>query len=310
MSERTGLGLVEVLVLQTLADLDARPDRPHQKSARIIEEVRVRHDVSHDFAWDALCRMTSDWLVPVRLVDGHGNFGSPDFGPAAPRYNEVRLTAAGLLAVECEAGAHPMLPLGLINGDMCVGGSRPSFDPVRVVTALARAIEEPRLDDEQLAALVGPPAFPTGCAVSGDLDALHAGESTRTRMAARVTVETAANRTVLVIDQLPLGVGAAEVAHAVAGRSQRYEGHDDVLPFTDVWDESRRDATRIVCALRAGADPSDAVRRLVDVWPVSVERVLRLDAPLGTLVRRLVDDDRRAQAEALEVLLRAIRRDG
>jgi DNA gyrase/topoisomerase IV subunit A len=314
MSERTGLGLVEILVLQTLAELDARPDRPHQKSARVLHEAQRRHGLSHDFAFDALCTMTSDWLVPIRLVDGHGNFGSPDFSAAAPRYNEARLTPVGLLAVQSEAGTIPKLPLGLINGDMCFGGARPPFEPTRVIKALTRAIQEPRLDDEDLGTIVGPPVFPTGCAVAGEFATLRAGAQARLRLSATVAVDEASHGTSVVISKLPFGIGAAELAHAIAGRSQSYPGGhihpEEPLPFRDVNDESMSGATRVVCRLREGADARDAARRVLDVWPVSIERVAWLQAPLGSLVRDLVDDDRAAQLEALERLVDGIRAGG
>src|SRR5262250_1385028 len=36
------------------------------------------------------------WSARLPLVDGHGNFGSPDDGPAAYRYTEARLAPAAL----------------------------------------------------------------------------------------------------------------------------------------------------------------------------------------------------------------------
>src|SRR3546814_2384636 len=41
--------------------------------------------------YDALVRMAQDFSLRHPLIDGHGNFGSPDFGAAASRYTECRL---------------------------------------------------------------------------------------------------------------------------------------------------------------------------------------------------------------------------
>ena len=43
--------------------------------------------------YDALARMAQDFSLRYPLIDGHGNFGSPDPNdrPAAPRYTEARL---------------------------------------------------------------------------------------------------------------------------------------------------------------------------------------------------------------------------
>ena len=50
--------------------------------------------------YDALVRMAQPFSLRVPLVDGHGNFGSLDDGPAAPRYTEARLAAAALAMTE------------------------------------------------------------------------------------------------------------------------------------------------------------------------------------------------------------------
>ena len=39
--------------------------------------------------------MAQDFSLRHLLVAGHGNFGSPDFGPAASRYTECRARSAG-----------------------------------------------------------------------------------------------------------------------------------------------------------------------------------------------------------------------
>ena len=136
MGERTGLGLVERLVLQAMADIDALPNRPYLKCARIADTVRSVHGVHADHAYATLCALAVDWRQSVPLVDGHGNLGSADFGPAASRYTEARLTPAGVLAVQSDRGAVPTLPFGLVLGDMYAGGEAPPFDPIRVLDAL------------------------------------------------------------------------------------------------------------------------------------------------------------------------------
>jgi DNA gyrase subunit A len=43
-----------------------------------------------------MVRMAQDFSLRLPLIDGHGNFGSLDDGPAAPRYTEARLAAPAL----------------------------------------------------------------------------------------------------------------------------------------------------------------------------------------------------------------------
>lgn len=262
-----------------------------------------------------MCALAADWLIPARLVEGHGNFGSPDYAPASARFTEARLTPAGMMVVESERGDLPRLPIGLVNGDMYAGGAAPSFDPSRVIDALSAAIDRPDLDDEDYAALVGQPVFPTGCSVAGEMAALRAAEPARLKLSARITVERVPRGSVLVINRLPLHIGSNEVVAAIREHFLPRVVHGHVHPplagseppgMIDVNDESVADQTRIVCRLGQGADEQAILHELSELSPVSVERTALLPAPLGALVRSAVDDDRSAQASALARLKGAI----
>ena len=89
---RDGLKPVHRRILWGMHDVGARPDRPFMKCARVTGEVMGKYHPHGDGAiYDALVRMAQDFSLRHPLVDGHGNFGSPDFGPAAARYTECRL---------------------------------------------------------------------------------------------------------------------------------------------------------------------------------------------------------------------------
>lgn len=218
MLERTGIGLIERLVLETMAQLGARPDRPFVKSAKIVDAVRARHGVHVGYGYWVMRALASDCLIPLRLVEGHGNFGSPDYSAASAHFTEGRLTPAGLMAVESDRGDLPRLPIGLINGDMYAGGAAPSFDPALVLDALTAAIERPELHDEDYAAVISRPTFPTGCSVVGELAALRAGERARLRSSARITAGRGPRASRLLITDLPLDVGPNEVIGAIRGK--------------------------------------------------------------------------------------------
>src|SRR5687767_15591122 len=90
---RDGLKPVHRRILYGMYDLGARPDRSHMKCARITGDVMGKyHPHGEGAIYDALVRMAQDFSLRHPLVDGHGNFGSPDFGPAASRYTESRLS--------------------------------------------------------------------------------------------------------------------------------------------------------------------------------------------------------------------------
>ena len=77
-----------------------RPDRGHVKSARVVGEVMGKLHPHGDTAiYDALVRMAQPFSMRLTMIDGHGNFGSLDAGPAAMRYTEARLGAAAMAMV-------------------------------------------------------------------------------------------------------------------------------------------------------------------------------------------------------------------
>src|SRR5215204_3260061 len=89
---RDGLKPVQRRILYTMADMGLRPDRGHVKSARVVGEVMGRlHPHGDGAIYDALVRMAQPWSMRLPMIDGHGNFGSPDDPPAAMRYTECRM---------------------------------------------------------------------------------------------------------------------------------------------------------------------------------------------------------------------------
>src|SRR5690606_40034511 len=95
-----GLKPVHRRILYAMHEAGYRPDRAYVKSARVIGDVMGRYHPHGDVAiYDAMVRMAQDFSVNVPLVDGHGNFGSPDDGPAAARYTEARLSREAMLLV-------------------------------------------------------------------------------------------------------------------------------------------------------------------------------------------------------------------
>src|SRR5690349_24669818 len=94
---RDGLKPVQRRIIYQMTEMGLRPDKGHVKSARVVGEVMGKLHPHGDTAiYDALVRMAQPFTLRVPLVDGHGNFGSLDDGPAASRYTEARLDAAAI----------------------------------------------------------------------------------------------------------------------------------------------------------------------------------------------------------------------
>src|SRR5947209_15866119 len=97
---RDGLKPVQRRILYQMADMGLRPDRGHVKCARVVGDVMGKlHPHGDSAIYDALVRMAQPFAMRLPLLDGHGNFGSLDDGPAAYRYTEVRLAPAAMAMV-------------------------------------------------------------------------------------------------------------------------------------------------------------------------------------------------------------------
>jgi DNA gyrase subunit A len=84
---RDGLKPVHRRIIWDMEDQGFRPDRAHVKCARVTGDTMARFHPHGDSAiYDALVRMAQPFSLRHPLIDFHGNYGSPDFGPAASRY--------------------------------------------------------------------------------------------------------------------------------------------------------------------------------------------------------------------------------
>lgn len=280
MSAATGLGPLEVAVLESFDACGAQPGEPPAKNEHVLEALHLRHGFSASQGFQVVCELGRAWNVNLILVDFHGNAGSPDFSAASPRYTEGRLTPLGALALAAEHGVIGALPIGLINGDTYVDGRRPPFEPERLCAALAGA--HAGATDQEVIALVGSAHFPTGCHVEYDHDAFAAGVRVVATLSANIAV---LDRQRLLIDALPPGVSCGEVVMSVLGATERPAWESDALRVTDVNDETTGDQTRIIVRLADGADVDAALVALRQIWGIRVELPIGLGAPLAELLR-------------------------
>ncbi|HEX5119027.1 MAG TPA: DNA gyrase subunit A [Pseudonocardiaceae bacterium] len=84
---RDGLKPVHRRILFSMHEQGYRPTHAYVKSSRVVGDVMGKYHPHGDTAiYDAMVRLAQDFSLNAPLVDGHGNFGSPDDGPAASRY--------------------------------------------------------------------------------------------------------------------------------------------------------------------------------------------------------------------------------
>jgi DNA gyrase subunit A len=288
---RDGLKPVQRRILFQMADMGLRPDRGHVKSARVVGEVMGKLHPHGDTAiYDALVRLAQPFTLRVPLVDGHGNFGSLDDGPAAPRYTEARLAPAALALTEnldedvvdfipnydgqfqqpeVLPAAYPNL---LVNGAAGIAvGMATNMAPhnlIEVVAAAIHLLNNPDATVEELMEFVPGPDLPGGgiiVGLDGIKDAYANGRGTfRTR--AKVAVEQLGpRRTGLVVTELPYLVGPERIIEKIkdAVNAKKLTGISDVTDLTD-----RRNGLKLVIGIKTGFDPNAVLEQLYRLTPL------------------------------------------
>ena len=234
---RDGLKPVHRRILWGMNELNANPDRPTMKSARITGEVMGKYHPHGDSAiYDALVRMAQDFSLRHRLIEPQGNFGyTPDDQPAAARYTECRLDPLALRMLadidentvdfadnySGEFREPEVLPARfpnlLVNGSqgIAVGMATniPPHNLGEIIDATVHLVEHPDATTEDLMKFVKGPDFPTGGLImgrSGIAEAYKTGRGSIKMRAKAEIVEGKSNDTILVTE-LPYQVSPNSV---------------------------------------------------------------------------------------------------
>ncbi|MCS6900283.1 MAG: DNA topoisomerase IV subunit A [Myxococcales bacterium] len=279
---RDGLKPVQRRILFTMKhDLGLTPDAKYRKSAKIVGDVMGNYHPHGDMAiYDAMVRMAQPWVMRATLVDGQGNFGSPDDDAAAAyRYTEAKLTPIALELLE-ELGKQTVswrpsydgtrkeptvlparFPNLLVNGaqGIAVGmaTSIPPHNLGEVIDACVAQIDAGRenpLPTKTLLKYIKGPDFPTGATLQAtreDLLAVYEGGSGTLRLRGDYRVEERKGGSIdLILTSVPYGVARKDVVEKVADIIV----HKKLPAMVDVRDESTTDV-RIVIELKKGSDP-------------------------------------------------------
>src|ERR671917_348987 len=282
---RDGLKPVHRRVLYAMHDLGLQPNRPYRKSATVVGEVIGKYHPHGDSAvYDTLTRLAQDFSMRYPLVDGQGNFGSVDGDPpAAMRYTEARLMR---MATEMlrdissdtvnfvpnfdESQRQPEVlparfPNLLVNGSdgIAVGMATkiPPHNLGEVIDATVALIDDPDLDDKQIAKHIKGPDFPTGGVIvglRGIRDAIETGRGSVRVQARAHTEQIKGNRTQIVVTEIPYQVNKSYLLQKIAElvKERKLDG------ISDLRDESDRNGMRIVIELKREAVPKVVLNNL------------------------------------------------
>ncbi|MHB1288327.1 DNA gyrase/topoisomerase IV subunit A [Georgenia sp.] len=288
---RDGLKPVQRRILYQMDQMGLRPDRGHVKSSRVVGDVMGKLHPHGDTAiYDAMVRMAQPFSLRLPLVDGHGNFGSLDDGPAAPRYTEARLAPAAQ-AMTADLGEDVVdfvpnydnqlrqpevlpaaIPNLLVNGasGIAVGmaTNMPPHNLVEVIAAARHLVAHPDATLDELLRFVPGPDLPEGgkiIGLEGIREAYETGRgSFRTRATARIENVTPRKKGI-VITELPYMVGPERIMEKVAEavRSGKLQGISTMQNLTD-----RHHGLRLVIEVKNAFNPEAVLEQLYRHTPM------------------------------------------
>ncbi len=333
---RDGLKPVQRRIVYMMGEMGLRPDRSYVKSARVVGEVMGKlHPHGDQAIYDALVRMAQPFSLRLPLVDGHGNFGSLDDGPAAARYTEARL-APGAMALTADISEGVVdfvpnydnkltqpsvlpaaIPNLLVNGASGIAvGMATNMAPhnlVEVVSAARHLLQHPDATTAELMTLVPGPDLPGGgkiIGLDGIRDAYENGRGQfRTRATARIE-KVSSRREGIVVTELPYLVGPEKVIEKIkeAVTGKKVDGVANVTDLTD-----RHHGLRLVIEVKSGFVPEAVLDRLYQLTPLedtfTINNVALVDGEpqtlglrdlLGVWVRHRLDVVRRRSEFRLE----------
>ncbi len=273
---RDGLKVVQRRILYGMYEQRLLPDRTFKKCARVVGDVMGKYHPHGDQAiYDALVRMAQDFSLRYPLVQGHGNFGSPDFGPAAMRYTECRLAALSEAVLdgidedtvdfqpnydgeETEPTVLPSrFPNLLVNGSegiaVAVATNIPPHNMGEVCDAVTYYIDHPDASTDELAEIVKGPDFPTGGIIMGTdgvKEAYRTGKGSIVVRARTELEETKRGRRRIVVTELPYQARPSSILE----RIKELVDTKVIEGVGELRDETSREGTRLVIELKADAD--------------------------------------------------------
>ncbi len=267
-----GLKPVQRRIVYAMSELGLRAGAKFKKSARTVGDVLGKFHPHGDSAcYEAMVLMAQPFSYRYPLVDGQGNWGSPDDPKsfAAMRYTESRLTPySALLLSELGQGTvewgpnfdgtltEPLtlparVPNVLLNGGtgIAVGMATdiPPHNLREVVGACLKLLDEPQTDLESLMELLPGPDFPTDAEIISPRDELRKLYETG-RGSIRMRAVYSREGGDVVITALPHQTSGARVLEQIAAQMQAKK-----LPMvSDLRDESdHENPTRLVIVPRS-----------------------------------------------------------
>lgn len=281
---RDGLKPSQRRILFAMNDLGLAPNKAHRKCAKICGDTSGNyHPHGEAVIYPTLVNMAQKWSMRETLIDGQGNFGSPEADPpAAMRYTEARLTHLGMAMMadiekdtvdfipnydetRTEPTVFPAaIPNLLVNGGtgIAVGMATniPPHNLGEIVDGICAQIDNPDITLPELMEFIKGPDFPVSCEIRGikGIESYFATGRGSIKMRGRMEIEEKANGiAIITIREVPYGVNRATLQLRIA----ELVNQKIILGISgmrDLTDEN----TRIEITLKRDARPQVVVNQL------------------------------------------------
>lgn len=288
---RDGLKPVQRRIIYQMGQMSLNPDRPYMKSARVVGEVMGKlHPHGDSAIYEAMVRLAQPFAMRLPLVDGHGNFGSLDDGPAASRYTEARMAPAAL-GMNADIAENTVdftpnydnklqeptvlpaaIPNLLVNGGsgIAVGmaTNMATHNLGEVVAAAEHLMRHPDATLEELMRYVPGPDWPGGGVIVGRKGIREAYETGRGALTTRSVTHienVTARKKAIVVTELPFMVGPERVLERISEgvKNRKLDGISGAIDLTD-----RHNGTRLVIEIKTGFDPNAVLAQLFKHTPL------------------------------------------
>ncbi len=288
---RDGLKPVQRRIIYQMGQMSLNPDRPYMKSARVVGEVMGKlHPHGDSAIYEAMVRLAQPFAMRLSLVDGHGNFGSLDDGPAASRYTEARMAPAAL-GMNADIAENTVdftpnydnklqeptvlpaaIPNLLVNGGsgIAVGmaTNMATHNLGEVVAAAKHLMRHPDATLEELMRYVPGPDWPGGGVIVGRKGIREAYETGRGALTTRSVTHienVTARKKAIVVTELPFMVGPERVLERISEgvKNRKLDGISGAIDLTD-----RHNGTRLVIEIKTGFDPNAVLAQLFKHTPL------------------------------------------
>lgn len=288
---RDGLKPVQRRIIYQMGQMNLNPDRPYMKSARVVGEVMGKlHPHGDSAIYEAMVRLAQPFAMRLPLVDGHGNFGSLDDGPAASRYTEARMAPAAL-GMNADIAENTVdftpnydnklqeptvlpaaIPNLLVNGGsgIAVGmaTNMATHNLGEVVAAAKHLMRHPDATLEELMRYVPGPDWPGGGVIVGRKGIREAYETGRGALTTRSVTHienVTARKKAIVVTELPFMVGPERVLERISEgvKNRKLDGISGAIDLTD-----RHNGTRLVIEIKTGFDSNAVLAQLFKHTPL------------------------------------------